>query len=157
MKHAAIPTIYKGVQMRSRLEARWAAFFNLCFEWNWSYEPFDLEGWIPDFIIDWNLTGKKALVEVKPLMEHQVPRYLSDEILNALGPEPVAGLPFNICILGIDPSVTFGLDADGNWFYNLFRNPSDEMPEVEYQRRINAHWIAAGNAVQWNAPRRRSR
>lgn len=27
---AAIPTTYADVQMRSRLEAKWAAFFDLC-------------------------------------------------------------------------------------------------------------------------------
>lgn len=61
---AAIPTVYKGVHMRSRLEARWAAFFDLC-GWQWEYEPFDLNGWIPDFM----LRGAKTntLVEVKPL------------------------------------------------------------------------------------------
>lgn len=45
---AAIPTMYAGVQFRSRLEARWAAFFDLA-GWRWEYEPFDLEGYIPDF------------------------------------------------------------------------------------------------------------
>lgn len=45
---AAIPTMYAGVQFRSRLEARWAAFFDLV-GWKWEYEPFDLEGYIPDF------------------------------------------------------------------------------------------------------------
>lgn len=59
----AIPTIYNHVQFRSRLEARWAAFFDLC-GWKWDYEPFDLDGWAPDFM----LKGKiKALVEVKPI------------------------------------------------------------------------------------------
>lgn len=49
-----IPTIYQGVQMRSRLEAKWAAFFDLM-GWKWSYEPADLDGWIPDFVlhVDW--------------------------------------------------------------------------------------------------------
>lgn len=59
----AIPTTYAGVQFRSRLEARWAAFFDLC-GWKWDYEPFDLDGWAPDFM----LKGKiKSLVEVKPI------------------------------------------------------------------------------------------
>jgi hypothetical protein len=59
----AIPTIYAGVQFRSRLEAKWAAFFDLC-GWGWDYEPFDLDGWAPDFM----LKGKiKTLVEVKPI------------------------------------------------------------------------------------------
>ena len=59
----AIPTKYAGVQFRSRLEAKWAAFFDLL-EWRWEYEPYDLAGWIPDFI----LIGKdeSTLVEVKP-------------------------------------------------------------------------------------------
>jgi hypothetical protein len=60
----SIPTIYAGVRFRSRLEARWAAFFDLL-KWEWHYEPFDLNGWIPDFV----LHGKtrRTLVEVKPV------------------------------------------------------------------------------------------
>ena len=60
----AIPTEYNSVVFRSRLEAKWAAFFDLC-NWSWEYEPFDIEGWVPDFII----RGKNnnLLVEVKPL------------------------------------------------------------------------------------------
>jgi hypothetical protein len=47
---AAKPTLYRGQQFRSRLEARWAAFFDLL-RWEWVYEPFDLGGWSPDFAI----------------------------------------------------------------------------------------------------------
>ena len=43
-----IPTMYDGYRFRSRLEARWAAFFDLA-GWEWKYEPIDLDGWIPDF------------------------------------------------------------------------------------------------------------
>jgi hypothetical protein len=62
----AIPTDYNGIRFRSRLEARWACFFDLL-QWKWDYEPFDLRGWIPDFI----LYGKEEdiLVEVKPFGE----------------------------------------------------------------------------------------
>jgi hypothetical protein len=60
---AAIPTRYGGVQFRSRLEARWAAFFDIV-GWRWQYEPIDLDGWIPDF----RLCGHvPALCEVKPI------------------------------------------------------------------------------------------
>jgi hypothetical protein len=45
-----IPTMYKGVNYRSRLEARWAAFFDRA-RWPYQYEPLDLPGWIPDFAI----------------------------------------------------------------------------------------------------------
>ena len=60
----AIPTMYKGTRFRSRLEACWAAFFDLV-GWRWEYEPFDLPGWIPDFA----LVGADeiTLVEVKPV------------------------------------------------------------------------------------------
>ena len=62
-KLKGIPTKYKGVQYRSRLEAKWAVMFDML-GWVYQYEPFDLPGWIPDFV----LLGKKrtTLVEVKP-------------------------------------------------------------------------------------------
>lgn len=70
-----IPTVYAGRQFRSILEARWAAFFDLC-DWRWEYEPYELNGWIPDFVILPTRRGPKdghfvvdvapVLVEVKP-------------------------------------------------------------------------------------------
>ena len=65
MKHAAIPTLYKGIQFRSRLEAKYACLFDLL-GWSWEYEPLDLNGWIPDFLIRSPLFRKPTLVEVKP-------------------------------------------------------------------------------------------
>jgi hypothetical protein len=62
----AIPTKYAGVQFRSRLEARWSAFFDLV-GWKWEYEPLDLRGYIPDFVITPPLT-EPTLVEVKPIV-----------------------------------------------------------------------------------------
>jgi hypothetical protein len=59
---AAIPTEYKGRVYRSRLEARWAAFFDRL-ELEFEYEPFDLGKWSPDFL----LRDISTLVEVKPL------------------------------------------------------------------------------------------
>ncbi len=58
-KIAAIPTQYAGVNFRSRLEARWAAVFDLL-GWKWEYEPIDLYGYIPDFMLG------NLLVEIKP-------------------------------------------------------------------------------------------
>jgi hypothetical protein len=64
-KQHGIPTVYRGVQYRSRLEARWAAFFDLM-GWKYQYEPFDLNGWIPDFILG---SGTRSiLVEIKPIL-----------------------------------------------------------------------------------------
>ena len=58
MKIKAIETEYKGYRFRSRLEARWAVFFD-ALEYDWEYEPegFDLGNlyYLPDFKIgdDW--------------------------------------------------------------------------------------------------------
>lgn len=49
----AIETVYKGYRFRSRLEARWAVFFDaLGIEWEYEHEGYDLGalGWyLPDF------------------------------------------------------------------------------------------------------------
>lgn len=57
----AIETTYRKFNFRSRLEAKWAVFFDLC-KWKWSYEPIDLPGLIPDFAIG----ERPTLVEIKP-------------------------------------------------------------------------------------------
>lgn len=62
----AIETEYKGYRFRSRLEARWAVFFDdLDVEWEYEKEGFDLgeAGWyLPDFY----LTKQGWWVEIKP-------------------------------------------------------------------------------------------
>lgn len=47
--------------MRSMCEARWASFFDEL-GWSWSYEPIELDGYIPDFILN---LERPVLVEVK--------------------------------------------------------------------------------------------
>lgn len=65
MDYKARPTTYAGVRFRSRLEARWAAFFDLC-GWRWEYEPVDLAGWVPDFVLHMPLAS--VYCEVKPVL-----------------------------------------------------------------------------------------
>jgi len=60
-----IETIYKGYQFRSRLEARWAVFFDqLAIKWQYEVEGFQLpSGWyLPDFY----LPEQDCYVEIKP-------------------------------------------------------------------------------------------
>jgi hypothetical protein len=64
----AIPTVYKSTQFRSRLEARWAAFFDLM-RWPWQYEPLDLAGYIPDFVL--TFPHAPLLAEVKPALSRK--------------------------------------------------------------------------------------
>jgi hypothetical protein len=60
----AIPTNYNGINFRSRLEAKWARFFDLL-GWKWDYEPVDFDGYIPDFYLHGD---KPCFVEIKPAM-----------------------------------------------------------------------------------------
>lgn len=45
-----IPTTYKGIRFRSRAEACWAVLMDEL-GWAWEYEPIDLDGYIPDFLV----------------------------------------------------------------------------------------------------------
>lgn len=60
----AVTTEYAKVRFRSRLEARWAAFFDLA-GWDWDYEPIDLKKWAPDFLIQ--APACPVYAEVKPV------------------------------------------------------------------------------------------
>lgn len=68
MKLSAIETKYAGVLFRSRLEARWAVFFDaLGIEWEYEPEAFRLKdgsGYLPDFRLP-TFAGS-IWVEVKP-------------------------------------------------------------------------------------------
>lgn len=67
---AAKPTLYKGTRFRSRLEARWAVFFD-AIEREWVYEPTFPElralSYQPDFLLDGGSQAEAtSVVEVKP-------------------------------------------------------------------------------------------
>jgi hypothetical protein len=65
----ARPTLYKGVRMRSRLEADYAAALDRAGR-RWKYEPTCFAGenaqWLPDFRAAFGDTGTDVYVEVKP-------------------------------------------------------------------------------------------
>lgn len=63
---SGITTIYNGVKFRSILEAKWARFFDLV-GWEYEYEPFELNGWIPDFLIIGKGKHNNVFCEVKPI------------------------------------------------------------------------------------------
>lgn len=130
----AIPTTYAGVNFRSRLEARWAAFFDLC-EWKWDYEPFDLDGWAPDFL----LKGKiKALVEVKPIDFRGPEKQLYAQALahgaKAFGvsiPRSNGALPeYEALVVGNGP---FETNWSSRWALGVLAAPCREWDEVEQE------------------------
>ncbi len=109
MKISAIPTEYKGVRFRSRLEAKWAAFFDLC-EWPWSYEPVDLKFYVPDFLLRFD---RPLLVEIKPLMSFDE----SNELNHAKSKARSSGWESEIVILGAEVDPVFGAfyDLEAGW------------------------------------------
>jgi len=67
----AIDTLYKGYKFRSRLEARWAIFFDeLGFVWEYEYEGFNLKSgyYLPDFY----LPEYHIFLEVKPIVFNEI-------------------------------------------------------------------------------------
>lgn len=59
-----VPTVGpRGILFRSRVEATWAGVFD-ALGLRWEYEPYDLEGYIPDFVLAFD-DGGEVLVEVK--------------------------------------------------------------------------------------------
>ena len=65
----AIDTHYKGYRFRSRLEARWAVFFDaLNLQWSYEEEGYKMPGgtyYLPDFKVT-NLDGCVRFYEIKP-------------------------------------------------------------------------------------------
>ncbi len=64
------PCIYKNQEFSSRLEARWACFFDLC-GWEWQYKPFKAGRWEPEFRVSWVCGHSECdehvlIIEVKP-------------------------------------------------------------------------------------------
>jgi len=102
--HKAIPTTYAHTRFRSRLEARWAAWFDLA-GWQWDYEPMDVDGWSPDFMI----RGRSPiLVEVKPAAWIDGPRLSLDAFAKATKATGV-----DILLLGLGPIVKDGFGYIG--------------------------------------------
>lgn len=104
----AKPTQYRGVQFKSRLEARWAAFFDYYHLINeWLYEPTTLtlleKGWefTPDFRITFG--GMPLMVEVKPTEVTEEHHYLLETFGARLKATPlllVVGDFYNMDIRG---------------------------------------------------------
>lgn len=113
---SGIPTTYAGTNFRSRLEARWSAFFDLV-DWPWVYEPFDADGYIPDFLVQ---GAAPFLVEVGPCVREQdyrdkaakalkaFPKLLIDEDLEYGDPR---ALPEHVAlVVGAQPFLN-----EGHW------------------------------------------
>lgn len=154
----ASPTVYNEVLYRSRLEARWAAFFDLC-GWSYTYEPFSFGDYIPDFIIN----GKtNLLVEVKPvpvgeLFDDNTPEDLRKKAEEYTDPEVYEPLILGLPKIDGDGFVLGWLgewcnvDEEDCWEWasaGLFEN-EDESPGIVhslggYHCRISGAYLGGG-------------
>lgn len=148
------PTKYDGVLFRSRLEARWAAMFDIL-EWGWDYEPFDLNGWVPDFQLnlprckdDKSYYGlhyvkdQTPLVEIKPVKSTQCELKDFDihRIYQSLGiVGRCSSCPREVLLLGNSPDHAWKTPDLGDW--------KEALPVSFFKE---AFWKEAGNRVQWS-------
>lgn len=152
----AHPTLYAEVMFRSRLEARWAAFFDIV-KWDWQYEPIDLNGWSPDFRVKFPCGHSDCpeyhvlLVEVKPYFDlsefegHPCMRYLYGQIYDRNGRLTDKTIPADSsAAFGNDPDVTYwemvhgaggGIENVRNWVEGI---------------DVDSAWKQAGNLVQYH-------
>lgn len=128
----AIETKFKGFKFRSRLEAKWAAMFELL-GWNWDYEPVDFNGWIPDFVI----YGKSPVyVEVKPVIEF--PEDVAAE-LEASGCKDEMLIVGQNCL--IDNDICFG------WLCDIGYDSDQEDHEFWWAEAAFGRWLNCNGKI----------
>jgi hypothetical protein len=152
IKYGAIPTVYKGVKFRSRLEARTACFLDLC-GFLWDYEPIDLARYIPDFLVE--LPLGTTLLECKPAVHAQEFKAPCRKITRSgwVGPAIVIGSQLHIAPDDRADLTLYGAVAaeEGAWS----KVGRGRWPKVwgDYPfSEVFDSWGKAGNIVQWKAP-----
>lgn len=118
-----IPTTYRRAEFRSRLEARWASFFDLI-SWKWTYEPLDADGYIPDFLIH---GGRPLFIEVGNCI-------LQDDFV-AKSKKPngaVDQLGHDVLVVGINPLADIPANGEvgAGWLADYF--PATDETEPVY-------------------------
>ena len=136
--HRPIETLYRGMRFRSRLEARWAATFDeLGIEY--TYEPYDLGGYIPDFL----LHGRyQVLVEVRPAEEQEEFCAVAEEMQRRVGPKGFEG---DLLVLGsnivVGQLTAFGEDEGAMGWLGQWYPPETRRLELEAE--------ALGGPTSW--------
>lgn len=158
--------MYNGVQYRSRLEARWAAFFDLI-HWEHEYEPIDLPGWSPDFRVVF-LCGHSEcrgshslLVEVKPYW--RIEQFSGHPCMDYAYGFRNGGHFDSVDILAHEGKTAYRIPADASAAFGA--NPEVTEWEMSHgnsggmdcllnwiQPGYSRLWKQAGNTVQWNPP-----
>lgn len=136
MSIRAIETTYRGHRFRSRLEARWAVFFDaLTIPWEYEPQGYVIDGrpYLPDFRI-----AARWWVEVKG-DETQ----LDKPFLQRAGEELAGGL----IVLGPipDPPAVDGGSVEHDWYWPLLRDvDGPELVDVGF-----GHWQKSPEGRMW--------
>lgn len=173
---AGIPTLHAGIRFRSRLEARWAAFFDEI-GWRWEYEPFDLEGYIPDFLIQGE---RPLLVEIGPCVmqadyegkatkiNRTAEEWSHDVLVLGSGPLPNLSISYDDRSMAAGwlgeqdetgyawgPAIwAYGLHVDRLAIFHDFMdwshrpNPGREAAVMD-RAEVESAWANAVNSTQW--------
>lgn len=166
----AIPTVYKGIRFRSRLEARWAYIFDR-FGWKWEYEPFDLQGYIPDFMVGFL---SPTLFEIKPGTTIEELEAAGEKALNSgfdgpitiLGATkalseadftPIVGVQWvpeieaydGVCLFRCNVCGKASLNHDSQSFACQVSGCYDGSNHVSHYKEWDALWAEAQNHFQW--------
>lgn len=151
----AHPTLYNGVLFRSRLEARWAAFFDLC-KIEWQYEPVDLHGWTPDFRLKF-LCGHSDCPDYHTLFVEVKPYSDVDDFRDHPCMSWTCGWRYNDLIgeeekLGADGAGGFGINPEVTVF-EIAHGAGGGLFDLPFFLHGNTAelWKRAGNIVQWHA------
>jgi hypothetical protein len=141
----AKPTYYNYTLYRSRLEAKWAAFFDFL-GWEYEYEPEPFKTWSPDFVIH----TIDAYVEVKPL-------YLWGEAIEKIRPY---SKEFRCGLISDDLRV-----HEEAYYIGKYLNRDHTVGElilkdftIQYRgnftpKLINQYWAEAQNKVMYLKPK----
>lgn len=138
-------TTYAGSRFRSRLEAKWAAFFDLV-GWRWTYEPFDTTGYIPDFLIH----GRASfIVEVGPC------EFLSEFSEKIAKPLAAFDRERPVVVFGVDPLIldeySESLPRAGYRLRPCGHHDGDNHLRAVPATQLRTLWAEAGSKTQWRS------
>ena len=145
----AIETVYKGYRFRSRLEARWAVFFDaMGIEWEYEPEGFELDDgtmYLPDFYLHINrrMVGepqerKGCWVEVKGDM--------TDEDMHKI---VMFASQYPIIVLGNIPSDIWDYTGQSGYLYSYRWIDGDDYTAL-FSKVDGVPWIAGMDHDEWD-------
>ena len=151
-EHAAVHNSrYKDTVFKSRLEARYAAFFDLA-GWAWEYEPLVLNGWTPNFRVTFPCGHSECnathilLVEVQPYFNiSDFEGHPGNKYHWGWDYDKNVALPF-------DASACFGISPEVSSFMMTHGAGGGEDRITDWVHNWEALWETADSQVE-NKPR----